>query len=328
MVASSTTDRIPRTGLPCRRPSEGTGPLPLISVVIPWIGREKYIAATIAALRAQDYQNVEIIVSDNSLSANSSSFLREIAGAGVRIILRNEARLNSADHFTACIGDAIGEYVMILSDDDLVEPGYLSGMYDSIRCHPSTSAVLGEQIIIGEDDAPIPPDSGPNKVRHVAGIKFLVRRLLNPRVDAIVTYVSVFGRRRDFLMHPYRDYPDGSNSDNFMMLCLAMCGDVSISSKKMYYRVYENSAGLKTPFVSLMESCVGFERDVVELINGCNDLTRSERRLLRVLIRMRNGSMMARRLFTLYRRRMTPGKFIESAWMLIRYFCGFVMGSR
>jgi len=308
--------------------TETTHTLPRISVVIPWIGREKYISSTLTALREQDYGNLEIIVSDNSMSADAGALLRNIAGDNVRLIERSQVRLSSSEHFTACIADATGEYVMILSDDDLIEPGYISGMYEAIRLHPASSAVLGEQIVIGENDTTIPSDSGVSRMRHIPGTRFILQRLINPRSDLLWTYVSVFGRRLDFLAHPYRDYPDGSNSDNFMMLCLALAGDVTISSKKMYYRIYESSAGLKTPFFKLMQSCVGFERDALTLI-GRHDggTTPSFKVLFRILIRLRNASMMSRRLVTLYRRRMNWRDFICAGWQLVRYLAGSEMKS-
>jgi glycosyltransferase involved in cell wall biosynthesis len=302
--------------------------LPRISVVIPWIGREKYIGATVAALRSQDYPNLEIVVSDNSLSPAARELLGAMGDSGIRVIDRSERRLSSADHFTACIRDATGEYVMILSDDDLIEPTYVSGMYDAIRSHPISSVVLGEQIVIGENDVLIPSDSGANVVEHYHGARFFLSRLVNPRKLPIVTYVSLFARRSDLLMCPYRDYPDGSNSDNYMMLCLALRGDVTISAKKMYYRVYESSSGLKTPFSKLMESCTQFERDVAMLLRTHRStLSPGFRLMFRLLIRARNGSMMTRRLFSLYRRRMSRGELFVSSCHLALYMFGVGAGT-
>jgi hypothetical protein len=157
-----------------------------------------------------------------------------------------------------------------------------------------------------------------NVVQHFNGSQFFLRRLLNPRAIPIVTYVSLFARRADMLRFPYRNYPDGSNSDNFMMLCLALCGDVSVSSRKMYYRVYEESAGLRTPFTKLLESCCAYERDAVAAIHGRLSLFNTF--LFRILIRTRNTSMMAARLFHMYRKRMGSTEFSASIGRLIRYF--------
>lgn len=297
---------------------------PLITVVIPWIGREKYIMSTLAALRAQDYPNLEIAVSDNSLSPSARALLSGMDDNFFRVIDRSEKRLSSADHFSACVRDAAGEFVMILSDDDLIEPAYLSGMYDAIRTHPQSSVVIGEQIVIGENDFPdMSRAERAAKAEYHDGAKFFLRRLFNPRKDQVVTYVSLFARRTDLMKVPFRDYPDGSNSDNFMMLFLSLIGDVTVCSRKMYYRVYESSNGLKTPFHRLLVSCVRYERDAAELLRANRaTLSLAYRLAFRTMMRLRNCSMMARRLLTLYRRRLDRRELLVSVFQLACYFVG------
>jgi glycosyltransferase involved in cell wall biosynthesis len=294
--------------------------VPRISVIVPWIGRPEYIAATVTALQRQDYANLEILISDNSLSTPVAGLLHDAADPRIRIIDRSERRLSSADHFTACLRDASGEFAMILSDDDLIEPRYVSGMLQAIRSHPASTAILGEQIVIGKDHVLEPDDSGEHVVRHYDGTSFFLRRLLNPRNLPIVTYVSLFARRAEMLRFPYRDYPDGSNADNFMMLCLALNGDVTLSSRKMYYRVYESSSGLKTPFDELLNSCSRFERDVAVIVKNRGRL--ASRFMFRFLVRIRNGSMMTRRLFSLYRHRMATRELFASIGRVALYLAG------
>jgi glycosyltransferase involved in cell wall biosynthesis len=293
---------------------------PLISVVIPWIGRLDYIAAAVASLLKQDYANLEILISDNSLSTSVSQWLKNAIDPRIRIIDRSDVRLSSADHFTECVRAAGGEYVMILSDDDLIEPRYVSGMLEAIRLHPKSTVVLGEQTVIGKDYSLEPVGSAQHVVRHFDGAEFFLHRLLNPRALPIVTYVSLFARRSELLKFPYRNYPDGSNSDNFMMLRLALSGDVSVSSRKMYYRVYRESAGLTTPFSKLLESCVLFERDAAALLKDRVDFI--HRVFFRIVIRVRNVSMMSRRLFQLYRKRLGVWGLLISSGRLIFYFVG------
>jgi hypothetical protein len=105
-----------------------------------------------------------------------------------------------------------------------------------------------------------------------------------------------------------------------MMLCLALNGDVTVSSRKMYYRVYENSSGLKTPFARLMISCSRYESDVAAVIKKHGGF--ASRLMFRFLIRIRNGSMMTRRLFGMYRRRMGAREFFASSVRLVLYFAG------
>lgn len=307
--------------------SGGGGPLadpaPLITVFVPWIGREAFIKQTIASLTRQDYPNLEILLSDNSLAPAKSPLLEEIQDPRIRIIRRADRHLSAAEHYAACLRDARGEFVMILSDDDLIEPGYVSSMYTAIAAEPATSVCLGEQIAIDEHTNRLPTDSGPARIVWYDGVKFFLGRLLNPRRLPIITYMSLLARRTDMLQHSYRDYPDGSNSDNYMMLALSLSGKVAVSSRKMYYRIYASSAGLATPFSRLLTACAQYERDAAALLRGNRARTGVTTRLaLRILIHVRNSTVMSRRLFTLYRRRLSPGQFLGCLARLSLYVCG------
>jgi len=297
--------------------------LPLITVFVPWIGREPFIGDAIRSLLLQDYPNLEILVSDNSLSPAARSLIADLHDPRMRIIERSQRRLAPAAHFDACLQDARGEYVMILSDDDLVEPRYVSSMYEAIRSRPDVKVCIGEQIAIGERDNLTPAASPEVHFRTYDGPGFLTRRLLNLHGLPIFTYMSLFARRADMLQHLYRDYPDGSHADNYMMMALAITGRVAVSSAKFYYRIYEKSAGLSTPFPSLLAACTQYERDARLL------LRRSRRRIgtlrsfiLRALLHIRTSGVMYRRLFQMYRKRLRPTEFFVSLAQLLLYTCG------
>lgn len=303
-------------------------PLPLITVFVPWIGREPFIGHAIRSLLQQDYPNLEILISDNSLSPAARPLIADFHDPRMRIIERAQRRLTPAAHFEACLQDARGEYVMILSDDDLIEPRYVSSMYEAIRSRPDVTVCIGEQIEIGEHDNVTPPASSAVHFRSYDGAGFLTRRLLNLHGLPIFTYMSLFARRADMLQHSYRDYPDGSHTDNYMMMALAISGRVAVSSAKFYYRIYEKSAGLSTPFPSLLAACTQYERDARLL------LRRARRRIgtlssfvLRALLHIRTSGVMYRRLFQMYRKRLQPTEFFISLARLLLYTLGITRAS-
>ena len=43
-------------------------------------------------------------------------------------------RLEFAHHMNLCLATAIGDYVMILSDDDQLSPNYISSMVNAFQC--------------------------------------------------------------------------------------------------------------------------------------------------------------------------------------------------
>lgn len=297
--------------------------LPLITVFIPWIGREPYIQHAVESVLKQDYPNLEILISDNSLAHPPKLACVNTDDPRIRIVQRTERRLTAAEHYCACLQDARGDYVMILSDDDLIEPGYVSSMYAAIASHPGVTVCIGEQIAIGEYDDVVPLNFNQHEVRVYDGAKFLISRLLNPRALPIITYMSLFARRMDMIRYPYRNYPDGSNSDNYMMLALSLGGQVALCSGKLYYRIYERSAGLSTPFVSLLNACAQYKRDAAGLIWSRRRTIGLQKAIcLRILIHIRSSTLISRRLFSLYRKRQNTSEFIASLAILLSYMCG------
>lgn len=306
-----------------QRPPEA---YPLITVFVPWIGREAFIERTLACLLQQDYPNLEILLSDNSLSPAARVILARLKDdPRVRIIDRSTKRLSAAEHYDACLRDARGEFVMILSDDDLIEPKYVSSMYEAFVLDPAVRVCVGEQIAIGEHDRHLPPETEAARITVYDGVSFFIQRLINPRKLPIITYMSLFGRRADMLEHPYRNYPDGSNSDNYMMLALALSGKVAVSTRKLHYRIYASSAGLSTSFGKLLTSCALFECDAATLLR--KNRARVGRRAeltLRALLHVRNSTLMTRRLLSLYRKRLSVAEFLSCLGRLSLYTLGLV----
>jgi glycosyltransferase involved in cell wall biosynthesis len=297
--------------------------LPLITVFVPWIGREAYIQQAIESLLRQDYPRLEILISDNSLSHSARSVIGALEDPRIRLIERSERRLSAAAHYEACLRDARGEYVMILSDDDVAEPRYISSMYEAMTSRPGVTVCIGEQIAIGKNDDVRPPPSSGVHFEIYHGPAFVVRRLLNSRSMPIITYMSLFARRADMLRYPYRDYPDGSHSDNYMFIALALDGQVAVSSAKLYYRIYESSGGLSTPFGFLLIACSRYKRDMAQLLRRHRqELGIATASVIRILIHAKTSALMGRRLLGMYRKRMRPARFAASLVQLAFYACG------
>lgn len=300
--------------------------LPLISVIIPTIGRPKFIRQTIIAALTQDYPRLEILISDNAPSVPTKKLVADLNYERLRIIERPE-RLESAIHFTRCLEDAAGEFVMFLSDDDLIQPNYISEMYKGMSRDAQVKVCLGTQKIIDESQSD-PPEASPetNQIQIHPGPRFFLNKLLRPKMNSIVTYVSLFARRSELLANGgWRNYPDGSNSDNYAFFRLAMQGKVALAPTVMFYRVYSTSVGLGTPFWKLTRSCADYEGEVREWLRA--NPSRSPaliRILLPSLIRIRNTRMMTNRLFRLYLRRLAPKDFATACLLLLRYAFGHV----
>jgi glycosyltransferase involved in cell wall biosynthesis len=101
--------------------------LPLVSVGLPTYNRPQQLERTLQYLINQDYQNIEIIVSDNcSPNAYIKSLLEKYAKLDKRIqfIIQKE-NIEIEPNFNYVYKRSQGDYFMWISDDDIFDNHYI-----------------------------------------------------------------------------------------------------------------------------------------------------------------------------------------------------------
>ena len=99
---------------------------PLVSVCIPVYDGEKYIAETIQSVLAQTYTRIEILVQDNASRDDTWRMLQELATKNSQLCIeRNEQNYGMAANWNLVINRARGDYIMLLSADDLLLPHFI-----------------------------------------------------------------------------------------------------------------------------------------------------------------------------------------------------------
>ena len=108
--------------------------LPLISVCIPVYNGFLYLGETINSVLSQDYDNLEIIIQDNASTDGTWPMLQSLAAAHPQIsIMRNEQNVGMSGNWNLVVNRASGDYVMLLSADDLLEKGFLESCLQKIE---------------------------------------------------------------------------------------------------------------------------------------------------------------------------------------------------
>lgn len=99
---------------------------PLVTIGIPTYNRaDGYLREALADALAQDYEQLEIVVSDNASSDATPELVRGTADPRVRY-LRHERNIGGNANFNACLAAARGEYFLLLHDDDRLDPDFVS----------------------------------------------------------------------------------------------------------------------------------------------------------------------------------------------------------
>ena len=98
-----------------------------VTIAIPTLNRAEYLKLAIASALAQTYTNIEVIISDNVSTDNTSEVLSDISDKRLKI-LSQASRLSMVDNWNACLASATGYYFLLLSDDDLLESNAIAEM--------------------------------------------------------------------------------------------------------------------------------------------------------------------------------------------------------
>ncbi len=95
--------------------------LPIVTIGIPTYNRLEYLKLAVRSALAQTYSALEIVISDNNSTDATKSYLQSLTDPRIRALIQ------TADHgmvgnFNACLDAARGEFFLLLSDDDVLEP--------------------------------------------------------------------------------------------------------------------------------------------------------------------------------------------------------------
>ena len=106
---------------------------PLISVVVPVYGVEKYLPKCVDSILNQTYQNLEILLVDDGSPDNCGKLCDSYAekDSRIRVIHQKNGGLSAARN--AGVAAAKGEYISLIDSDDHISPNMYARMYDAIR---------------------------------------------------------------------------------------------------------------------------------------------------------------------------------------------------
>lgn len=94
---------------------------PLVTIAIPTFNRATLLRGCIQLALTQSYENIEVLVSDNASSDDTSKVLSEFSDRRLRV-LRQETNIGLLPNWNACLAAATGEYIIFVSDDDRISP--------------------------------------------------------------------------------------------------------------------------------------------------------------------------------------------------------------
>jgi len=105
---------------------------PLFSILIPSRNREELLRFAVTSVLKQDFDDYEIIVSDNDSSPPYAQ-TNELDHAGRLHVHRSDKPLSVTENWNNALRRAKGEYIIMLGDDDALTPGTLRRLAQHIE---------------------------------------------------------------------------------------------------------------------------------------------------------------------------------------------------
>lgn len=221
---------------------------PLVTLAIPTRNRLSYLRKILQDVFDQDYENMDILVSDNGSSDETREVVESMARENPRLrYRRNNSSVPIIDHFNQCLDAATGEYFVLVCDDDRINRTFVSGLVETLLENPSATVAVPTNAIIDASGILTRTLPLPSKILW-EGIDFVNEWLWKKHELPVANLLTVMGRTEAMRKLRYQHFANGLNSDNLLFLQLALAGQVSFCHKAIFYwRDHDAQQGSNTP---------------------------------------------------------------------------------
>lgn len=123
----------------------------ILTIAIPTYNRQAYLSDCLESIYAQfQFDDVEIIVCDNCSSDNTQAVVESFMQKLPVKYYRNPRNLGMDGNFYLCFQRALGEYIMILSDDDILLSDSLRKIRKALTEHRPDYLQLNSGGLVGK----------------------------------------------------------------------------------------------------------------------------------------------------------------------------------
>lgn len=203
---------------------------PLVSIGCPVFNGEGKIESALDSIMSQDYNNLEIVISDNGSTDKTLEIVERYASSDKRIVVFSSKTNHGLRwNFERVLVESSGEYFMWLAHDDWIGPQFISLCVDQF-CE-NTRLVLASTAaeIIGDSKWKRTIDAGLNtrNLESYVRVKNYVQTVDGiPNTNAI--FCGVY--RRDAICR-LMPFPAVVGGDHVLLVRLALIGEFSCLAK-------------------------------------------------------------------------------------------------
>ena len=192
---------------------------PLVSLGVFLRNEHQFIRESLASLQAQDYSNLEIVISDNCSTDGTDEICRQMCDSDPRVSFeRQEQNIGAAANSIYVLERASGKYFMWASGHDLWSPDLISTAVAALEERPDAALAYASSSWIDADGQPLDKESG-----------WYDTRGMNPMVRLFMAFWGnlhpVLGLIRTEYLKDIPKLHACSGSDQIILAELALRGD-------------------------------------------------------------------------------------------------------
>jgi glycosyltransferase involved in cell wall biosynthesis len=232
----------------------------LVTIALPIWKRLEYLPHILKIIEAQDYPDIELIVSDNGENETRVHDLVKAHYSRPFRFRQNPETVNVSEHFNQILQIAAGEYFVLICDDDEISSNYISTLVQQLENHPEVSVAYSRQEIINGNSVVI-RKSKDFPARVIPGAEFIrgLWKTFEFGFEAIGTFMARTSQVVECGGYP--DFVRGSGIDNALVIKLCLDSMVALSPECVWrWRVHETGYGWSLSPKGLSTSHLQFMR--------------------------------------------------------------------
>ena len=141
------------------------------SVLLPTRNRLDYLRYAVQSVRCQNYQNWEIIVSDNASEEDIAGFVTSLGDPRIKYV-RTSKFVPVTENWNYALDQSNGDWVIMLGDDDGLMPGYFERICDVLTRCPDPDFIYTSALFFAYPD--VMPDQPQGFLRRDHNGRFSV----------------------------------------------------------------------------------------------------------------------------------------------------------
>ena len=201
-----------------------TGTAKRVSIGMPVFNGERYVARAIESALNQDFEDFELIISDNASTDGTEDICREFQKADSRITyVRHPRNIGAAKNYNYVFSIADGEFFNWLAHDDILLPRFLSECLNAFNAEDRSTVLVYPPFRYIDAHGHALPDAAPRCVETNASTPG--RRVLQT-LDALGTVTSIFGLFRRETLAKTRLIGSYIASDYVLLVECALLGKI------------------------------------------------------------------------------------------------------